>query len=274
MSTAVRGVIASMLFALACGSSSGTPDGGTGCMPKVPTDDSVPGTLADWCQVQLTNGDVAQLASDVVPFTLTTPLYSEWKAAGAWNFMSYRWNDAGTEALPLPGGEVVSFTYVDGDGATQNPHYLVPSTQQCIQCHAEPGTIAPIGPKAHWLNTDYAYTSGTENQLAHWTRIGILSGAPDPASAPRLTVASDPDSGTTETRARAYLEANCGFCHNPNGNAPYDIVPGHPENSVITYRIEATSPAAAMPQIGRSVVDTHGVALVNQWITDMTGTCN
>ena len=58
------------------------------------------------------------------------------------------------------------------------------------------------------------------------------------------------------------------------GGRLYDIVPGHPEESVITYRIESTSPAAAMPQIGRSVVDTHGVALVNEWITEQTGTCN
>ena len=157
------------------------------------------------------------------------------------------------------------------------------------------------------MNTDFAYGSGTENQLAHWSRIGILSGSPDPANAPRLPVASDPDAGTVEQRARAYLEANCGFCHNPTGNARtsglylwasitdptqlgickrpvaagpgaggrlYDIVPGEPDASVIPYRVESTSPAAAMPQIGRSVVDTHGLALINQWISEMSGTCN
>ena len=226
--------------------------------------------------MELSNGEVAPLAGDVVPFNLTTPLYSdgaikrrtvrvppgtaatytdagvlgfpdgtvftksfgfrqdardttlpihwvetrvEWKAAGAWNFMSYRWNDAGTEAAPLPGGEVVSFSYVDGDGATQDAHYLVPAQLQCEQCHAESGAVAPIGPKTHWLNTDYTYTEGTENQLAHWSRIGILTGAPDPASAPKQPSAADPDAGTVEQRARAYLEANCGFCHNPTGNA-------------------------------------------------------
>jgi uncharacterized repeat protein (TIGR03806 family) len=353
--------MASALLALAaCGSSSSD---GT-CTPRVPTDDTVPGNLADWCQVELSNGDVSLLAGDVVPFTLTTPLYSdgaikrrtvrvppgtsatytdagvlgfpdgtvftksfgfrqdardtaqpiqwietrvEWKAAGAWNFVSYRWNDAGTEALPLPGGEVVSFSYVDADGVTQAAHYLVPSRSQCEQCHAEPGAIAPIGPKAHWLNTDYAYASGTENQLAHWSRLGILTGTPDPANAPRQPVASDPDAGTVEQRARAYLEANCGFCHNPTGNArtsglflwtsitnpkqlgvckipvaagpgsggrPYDIVPGNPDQSIISYRMESTTPAAAMPQIGRSVVDTHGLALIEQWITEMSGSCN
>ncbi len=360
MSIAVRVVMASALFALAaCGSSSNDT-----CTPRVPTDDSVPGTLAEWCQVELANGEVKSLAGDVVPFTLTTPLYSdgaikrrtvrlppgsaasyadagalgfpdgtvftksfgfredarnaalpirwietrlEWKAGGVWNFVAYRWNDAGTEAVPIPGGEVVSFSYVDGDGATQAANYLVPSKLQCEQCHSESGPVAPLGPKAHWLNADYAYESGTENQLAHWSRIGILTGAPDPANAPRLPVAADPDAGTVEQRARAYLEANCGFCHNPTGNArnsglylwnsitdpiqlgickrpvaagpgaggrPYDIVPGNPDASVVIYRIESTSPASAMPQIGRSVVDTHGVELVRQWISEIPGTCD
>ena len=165
----------------------------------------------------------------------------------------------------------------------------------------------PIGPKAHWLNGDYAYPEGTENQLAHWSRIGILTGAPDPASAPKLPNAADPDAGTVEQRARAYLEANCGFCHNPTGNArisglyltasvtdpiqlgickhpvaagpagggrPADITPGNPDASVMPYRMESTSPAIAMPQIGRSVVDTHGLALINEWISEMPGSCN
>ena len=361
MSKSVRGMMASAVLALAACSSS--PSSST-CAPRVPTDDSVPGTLAEWCQVEPTNGEVAPLTSDVVPFNLNTPLYSdgaikrrtvrvppgtaatytdagvlgfpdgtvftksfgfrqdardttlpihwvetrvEWKAAGAWNFMSYRWNDAGTEAVPLPGGEVVNFSYVDGDGATQDAHYLVPSRLQCEQCHAESGAVEPIGPKTHWLNADYPYAEGTENQLAYWSRIGILTGAPDPANAPKLPNAADPDAGTVEQRARAYLEANCGFCHNPTGNArvsglyltasvtdpiqygvckrpvaagpagggrPHDITPGSPDDSLISYRMESTSPAVAMPQIGRSVVDTHGLALVNQWISQMSGSCN
>ena len=357
----VRGLMAGAVLVLAACNSSPSS---TSCTPRVPTDNSVPGTLADWCQVDLANGEVAPLASDVVFYNLNTPLYSDgaikrrtvrvppgtaatytdagvlgfpegtvftksfgfrqdardttlpihwletrvvWKAEGTWNFMSYRWNDAGTEAVPLPGGEVVSFDYLDGDGVPVHPNYLVPSQLQCEQCHAESGAVAPIGPKAHWLNGDYAYPEGTENQLAHWSRIGILTGAPDPASAPKLPNAADPDAGTVEQRARAYLEANCGFCHNPTGNArisglyltasvtdpiqlgickhpvaagpagggrPADITPGNPDASVMPYRMESTSPAIAMPQIGRSVVDTHGLALINEWISEMPGSCN
>jgi uncharacterized repeat protein (TIGR03806 family) len=359
MSRVGRLALASALMALVgCGSKSSSP-----CTPRVPTDDSYPQTLAEWCQVELHQGEVTPLAEDVVSFGLTTPLFSdgaikrrtvrvpsgtaaaydetgvlgfpdgtvftksfgfradardttlpihwvetrlEWKAAGAWNFVSYRWNDAGTKAVAQPGGEIVSFSYVDADGVTQSPHYLVPSQLQCEQCHTESGPVAPIGPKARWINTDYAYASGNENQLVHWTRLGILSGAPDPANAPRLPVASDPDAGTVEQRARSYLEANCGFCHSPEGNArvsglylqasvtdpvqfgvcrhpvaagpgaggrPYDIFPGQPDQSVIPYRMDSTQPAVAMPQIGRSIVDTHGVELVTAWIAGMSGTC-
>jgi uncharacterized repeat protein (TIGR03806 family) len=350
-----------LVVSVGCGSS--TSPGDAGCTPRIPTDTTYPSRLADWCQVSLQQGEVTPLSGDIVPFALTTPLFSdgatkrrtvrvppgtsavydptaalgfpdgtvftksfgfrqdardpslpvqwietriEWKAQGAWNFMAYRWNDAGTDAMAAPGGEVVDLSFVDVDGVAQNAHYLVPSQLQCEQCHAESGAVAPIGPKARMLNTDQAYDGGTENQLAHWSRIGILTGAPDPASAPKLPVASDPDAGTVEQRARAYLEANCGFCHTPTGNArisglylnasvtdptqigvckrpvaagpgaggrPFDIVPGDPDASVIPYRMAATSPPAAMPQIGRSVVDAHGLALVSQWIAEMQGGC-
>lgn len=349
-----------VLVSAGCGS--GAKTGGP-CTPKVPTNESYPSTLADWCQVAITGGEPAPLSSDVVPFVLSTPLYSDgaikrrtvhlppgtaatyndagvldfpdgtvftksfgfradardtslpiqwletrvqWRAQGAWNYMAYRWNDAGTDAVALPGGDVLQFSTIDADGVTQHPNYLVPSALQCQQCHAESGAVGPIGPKARLLNTDQTYGGSVENQLAHWSRIGILTGAPDPASAPKLPSASDPDAGTVEQRARAYMEINCGFCHNPAGNARasglfllstvtdpvelgvckrpgaagpgaggrrYDVVPGQPDASIIPYRLASTEPAVAMPQIGRSVVDAHGLALVTQWIAEMQGSC-
>ena len=36
--------------------------------------------------------------------------------------------------------------------------------------------MLPIGPKARHLNRDFAYADGKENQLAHWTRLGVLAG--------------------------------------------------------------------------------------------------
>lgn len=105
-----------------------------------------------------------------------------------------------------------------------------------------------------------------------------------------------------EARARAWLEVNCAHCHNPQGFAnntglflnhyrPVDghygvckrpaaagaegtggrtvvIKPGSADQSVLAFRIgpEATNPAARMPPIARSVVDTDAAELVDTWI--------
>ncbi len=346
-----------------CGSSPGTGNPPPAdCTPAAPTRAEAPGTLAEWCQVSLENGDVV-LARGVLPYDLTTPLFSdtavkrrtvwlppgtsavyddsevfsfpdgtvltksfgfrddlrkanpvirwietrvEWKLAGTWHAISYAWNPPGTAAVPEPGGSVRQLSFIDLNGATQTAHYLVPSAGQCSLCHEERGYV-PLGPRARYLNKDFAYAGGTANQLQRWASLGWLSGTPaDPVTAPRLPVASDPTSGTVEERARAYLESNCAFCHNPAGAAgstgltlwasvsdlnalgvckppvaagqgsgglQYDVVPGDPDSSIIPYRMASTVPAIAMPQIGRSVVDPAGVQLVRDWIAGLSGTC-
>lgn len=108
-----------------------------------------------------------------------------------------------------------------------------------------------------------------------------------------------------EARARAYLEVNCQHCHNVKGLAGstglylntsgpvglahgvckkptatgaegsggriYDIVPTDPTRSILEFRLSpsATSAAARMPPLARSVVDTEGHALITQWIRDV-----
>src|SRR5207302_9243720 len=149
------------------------------------------------------------------------------------------------------------------------------------------GAMGLLGPKARNLNRDFAYHDGSDNQIARWARLGLLTGAPDPASAPRLPVWNDPATGSIEQRARAYLEVNCAHCHSDGGAARttglflwasetdktrvgvckppvaageasgglhYDVVPGNPDQSIITYRLASTQPSIAMPQIGRSAV--------------------
>ena len=230
----------------------------------------------------------------------------EWKVAGQWYALSYTWNVGATEAVANPAGDVRNISFIDETGASVTAHYLVPSQSQCGQCHQQ-NTYVTLGTRARYLNKDYPYSTGTANQLTHLTAMGWLTGAPaDPANAPRLPVASDPTSGTVGERARAYLDANCGFCHNPVGSArttgltlwasesdpfhygvckvpvaagggsgglQYDVVPGEPDQSIIPYRMNSNVPAVAMPQIGRSVVDHAGLQLVRDWITGLSGTC-
>ena len=135
----------------------------------------------------------------------------------------------------------------------------------------------------------------------------MLSGAPEPAAAPRLPVWSDPTDGTEEQRARAYLDINCAHCHSETGRAratglwltadraldanyglckppvaagggsgglKWDIVPGNAAQSILVYRQQSNDPAVRMPELGRSSVHTQGVELVSSWINSLpASTC-
>jgi uncharacterized repeat protein (TIGR03806 family) len=217
------------------------------------------------------------------------------------------WDDAQKDAQISVGGEIAQPTFVGTQGQPEQPNYLVPSQSQCHKCHDDNGTMETLGPSAEQLNRDFAYASGRENELAHWSRVGILRGAPSPAQAPKLAVWDDPATGDVTARARAYLQANCSYCHDGAGgeartsglvllgtetdphalgvcktpiaagkaaaNQQYDIVPGHPEQSILVYRVTSTAPSIAMPELGRSLEHVEAVALLSEWITQMTGSC-
>lgn len=214
-------------------------------------------------------------------------------------------------------------------GSTEN--YAIPHANQCVTCHAgddRPTGAPPIGPKPRNLNRAYAPEAllGTHtaqgqfpqvNQIAYWREHSLLVGGPDDLGVdpntgiaanverlPRFNVAGDAGhlGGTPEdieARARAYLEINCAYCHNPNGNASntglfldslrevnvnygicktpvaagsgsggreHDIVPGDADASIMPYRMASLDPEAKMPPLARSVADQEGVSLVQQWI--------
>jgi uncharacterized repeat protein (TIGR03806 family) len=232
-----------------------------------------------------------------------------WKNAGVWQGMSYTWDAAQKVATANPGGEVLSLSWIDTTGTTVTTDgYLVPSVNQCLECHQVSNVFEPIGPKARNLNGNFTYPDGsTQNQLTYWTSKGLLTGAPaDPTTAPKLAVWSDASTGTVDDRARAYLEANCAHCHSPAGYAfntglflssletnptnlgickkpvaagqgggglTYDIVPGDPDNSILHHRLASTEIGVLMPEVGRSLVDTAGLQLITDWITALPGSC-
>jgi uncharacterized repeat protein (TIGR03806 family) len=223
-----------------------------------------------------------------------------------WTGASYEWNEAQTEAKLAAGGDVLSFSFVSAEGKTEKPEYLVPSQAQCPKCHDNAGAFTTLGPGAAQLNRSYPYAQGAANELAEWSKLGILSAAPAPDKAPALPVWNDPSTGTTEQRARAYLQANCAFCHSPGGEArttglvleysetdpakygvckppvaagkaagndQYDVVPGHPEKSILIRRVTSTEPGVAMPELGRSLEHVEGVALLTAWVLGLPGSC-
>ncbi|HEV7779060.1 MAG TPA: SO2930 family diheme c-type cytochrome [Luteibacter sp.] len=230
------------------------------------------------------------------------------RRASGWAAMPYVWNAAQTDADLARTGAVLPMDLVADDGGREPFNYVVPDESQCSSCHARDWVtrqIAPIGPKARHLNRDYAYPEGVENELAHLVKIGYLTGVPSMAEVPHNANWMD-EKQPLDARARAYLDINCGHCHNPKGAANttaltldvsadadrhlgickppvaagrgtgdhmFDIVPGKPDDSILPYRMDSSDPGVMMPEIGRSTVHREGVALIRAWIAAQQGTC-
>jgi uncharacterized repeat protein (TIGR03806 family) len=223
------------------------------------------------------------------------------KTQTGWDARPYIWNREGTEATLTPVGGPIPITIQNANADVISIAYRVPNQNQCKTCHLTDGALSPIGAKAASLNRDFVYENGAENQLTHWTKLGILTGAPDPKMAPKVADFSD-ISLSAEVRSRAWLDINCGHCHKPDGAASntglyltaattnlsqlgigrrpvsagkgsgellFDVVPGHPEQSILMHRISSTEPGVAMPELGRTLVHEEAVAVIGQWISEM-----
>ncbi len=222
--------------------------------------------------------------------------------ADGWVGLPYIWNAGQTDATLDVAGDTVDVSWIHTDGRTRTDNYIIPNANQCKGCHKSGETMTPIGPKARNINRDFPYQEGSENQIAHWSRLGALVGATDPGAAPRLANWADPKTGTLDARARAWLEINCAHCHNPEGPArnsgldllasqrnptafgiekppiaagngsgglAHDIVPGQPDKSILVYRISSTHPGIMMPELGKRLVHDEGVSLIREWIAAM-----
>ncbi len=227
-----------------------------------------------------------------------------------WEAIPYVWNDDQREATLKRAGGLIALELVDANGNREAADYQVPDQNQCASCHATDNktrALHPIGPKARNLNRDFAYASGSENQIAHLSALGVLTGAPAPAKAPRSADWQDAAHATLDARARAYLDVNCGHCHSQTGpaitsgmwldagvtdrlklgfckqpvaagkgtgNRLYDIAPGHADGSVLMFRMDSADPSVMMPELGRSVIHREGVQLIREWIDAQTGSCD
>ena len=169
----------------------------------------------------------------------------------------------------------------------------MPNQNQCAGCHAQDfrtRAITPIGLKARHLNRVFPGEGGEINQLTRLMATGYLAGVPV-RGVPQNADWQDPKAGTA-LQARAYLDINCSHCHNRvgpartsglwfdaatqdprllgmckppvaagrgTGDRPFDVVPGHPDRSILPYRMASTDPGVMMPELGRDLEHKEAV---------------
>ena len=228
------------------------------------------------------------------------------RRAGGWVAIPYVWDADGRDASLQRTGAEIPLTF--GDGATRSRFvYSVPNQNQCAGCHAQDfrtRALNPIGLKARHLDRAFPGDDGDINQLRRLVAMGYLAGVPT-SGVPRNADWQDAHAGTI-AQARAYLDINCSHCHNQfgaartsglwldantidprvlgmckppvaagrgTGNRPFDVVPGHPDRSIMAYRLASTDPGEMMPELGRSLVHKEGLALIIRYITTLDGAC-
>lgn len=229
-----------------------------------------------------------------------------------WVPHTYVWNADQTEAKLERIGDVIPSTFIDPSGKQQTDDYVVPTESDCRECHGKLGETNTLGGKTRQLERMHDYGSGPENQIDHLAKSGFFSATPEPTANRQHLV--DPLDATQpiNDRARAYFDANCGHCHQP-GDAPgsisgywldyastdpsqpsvnwgvckhptsagggtcgrsLDVVPGQPDDSILTCRLESTLGNVRMPPLGRNLVHAEGVAMVREWILALPGSCS
>ena len=230
------------------------------------------------------------------------------RRADGWDALPYVWNADQSEAVLRRAGADLSLTMVS-EGESTAFNYSVPNVNQCAGCHAtdyNDRAIKPIGVRARHLNRDFGGAGGEMNQLRRLADIGYIDGLPALKSVPK-NADWDDASLPIAARARSYLDINCSHCHSDvgpartsglwlmadvtelrqwgickppvaagrgTGDRGFDIMPGEPHQSILTYRMESLDPGEMMPEIGRSLMHEEGVALISDWISGMTETCN
>ena len=225
---------------------------------------------------------------------------------GTWRPYSYLWNVEGTDAelvSSIGTSRTLKVATDENDVVTKSgkPDWLIDRTwhvnavNECKLCHnIGPKFVLGFVPQQLLGNARAGLGNNTLSKLRD---SGVV--APYPMKEPEWRLVDPHDTwNTLDDRARSYLHANCAACHHPGGNAivsfylrrdlPFDklntnkttgigtfgmtdaklIVPGHPERSVLFYRMSKLG-YARMPYIGSRVVDSRGVALIDEWIRSL-----
>lgn len=207
-----------------------------------------------------------------------------------WRGYTYRWNEAQTDATLVPAaGADAEITVKDAraPGGSRKQTWHFASRTECRQCHNP------------WAGELLGFTEPQLRSFPELQERGLIVRGKEPKGpdTPVKKLVNPHDaSANLGTRAKSYLHANCGHCHQFGGGGsvnvqlrfetPLDemkavdtvpvqgtfgipeckiVTPGDPYRSVLYYRM-AKQGRGRMPHIGSELVDEAGVKLIAEWI--------
>lgn len=223
---------------------------------------------------------------------------------GTWRPYTYVWNNALTDAprdatlVDAAGATLdVPIAHREGGGYIRTEKHFG-AQNECRLCH-NAGTGVVLGFVANQLDKWAARPGDFVPQLSTLAKEKTIARVPEtPENNPARLVDPHDKKQSLDDRARSYLHGNCSSCHHPGGNAivsfylrrdmPFAqlntnkgtgigtfglrdakiITPGDPYRSILLYRMTKLG-YGRMPYIGSQVVDSRGVALIEEWIRAM-----
>ena len=214
------------------------------------------------------------------------------KHDSGWAGYSYRWLDDQSDAELVDGTDPLPVT-------VNNINHTIPSKGQCVACHTSAAN-GLLGPEASQFDFAIDYPHNIHaNQLTMLTGAGFLDSAPTTEQT-TLMRAIDDESASLAVRARSYLHSNCSGCHRPGAGggsidlrvqtnlpdsqlceqSPSDgdlgiinakiVALGDSNRSVLVARMQTLNNDNRMPPMASTVVDEQAVAVISQWINNLT----
>jgi uncharacterized repeat protein (TIGR03806 family) len=216
--------------------------------------------------------------------------------AGGSYGVSYRWNDAGTEATLVPEEGVEFDLNVVENGTPRVQRWSIPSRASCLTCHT-PQAGHALSSNTRQFNLTGTMNGFTGNQLTLLQSAGYFANAVEsPNLLPRHLRPTE-SAFPIEARVRSYLAVNCAYCHKAGGTggtSPWDgrpeltldqtllintpaannggntanrlIVPGSTLHSIIYNRTGAFNGFTRMPPLATSELDQPALTLLESWI--------
>jgi len=211
--------------------------------------------------------------------------------------ITYRWNNAGTDAYLIDAVETRTLQMTSASGQTSSQIWSYPSRQQCMQCHNATAGFA-LGLKTHQINGDFAYPSSgiTANQIDTWSNLNMFDTLINSVAELNRAPALSDISASAQDRVMGYLDANCAYCHQQGQinaafdaryhlplsqkgliNEPVQSVNSALSNSVVRFGdtlgselwvrdSKSALDPLIMPPIARSIVDNEYLHVLTDWI--------